>query len=309
MWKEGSVKGVGHLSHLYTRIAAGRETDDIERWLDREFEAPAAMPLQKATSGCRLTQEDWGHLVRYLAAQMVRTPAYLLENLPRWNADASSLLNSTLQKSVHKLEAAKNAGKAIEVSETPNSQYLPFRVITKVQPGQKLGQLGAKMVVGRGLWLFNMRHLLSDAGATRLLHEHKWSILAPCEGLTWFTSDDPVIRLNYYEPGRYDFKGGIAKSGTEILLPLSPHHLLYTRVGYRPPRSGTALPREQTEAIRRFLAEHAFRMIFAASPEEDVARLRPRTVDHEAVRYERQKWQDWHAEQAAAERDLTDSET
>lgn len=309
MWKQRSVKGAGRLSHLYTRIAAGKETDDIERWLDREFEAPAATPLQKATSGCRLTDVDWRHLVRYLAAQMVRTPAYLLENLPRWNADAQSLLNSTLQESVQKLEAAKNTGKAIELPEAPNSEYLPLRVIAKVQPGKKIGQLGAEMVVGRGLWLFNMRHLLSGAGAARRLHEHRWSILAPCEGLTWFTSDDPVIRLNYYELGRYDFKGGIAKSGTEILLPLSPHHLLYTRVGYRPPPRGTTLSRVQTEMIRRFIAEHAFRMIFAASPEEDLARLRPRTVDDEAFRYERQKWQDWHAEQTAAERELIDSQS
>jgi hypothetical protein len=116
-----------------------------------------------------------------------------------------------------------------------------------------------------------------------------------------------VIRLNYYDARRYDFKGGIGKLGTEILLPLSPHHLLYTRVGYQPPPRGTALPRAQIEMIRRFLAEHAFRMIFAPSPEEDVARLRPRIVNDEACRYEQQKWQAWHAEQTAAERDLMGS--
>jgi hypothetical protein len=309
LWKERSVKGVGHLSHLYTRIAAGRETDEIERWLDRDFEAPAADPLQKATSGRRLTPDDWRNLIRFLAAQIVRTPAYLIENLPRWNADSPRLLNSTLQKSVQRLEAAKSAGKAVTLPDAPNSEYLPIRVSAEpdVRPGQQSAQLKATIVVGRGLWLFNMRHLLSPAGATRRLLDHRWSILAPYEGLTWITSDDPVIRLNYYEPGKYDFKGGIGKLGTEILLPLSPHHLLYTRVGCSAPPRGTTLPRAQTEMIRRFIAEHAFRMIFATSPEEDVARLRSRIVSDELFRYERQKWQDWHAEQTAAERKLMGS--
>jgi hypothetical protein len=29
-WKQASVKGIAYHSHLYTRIAAGRETDDFE---------------------------------------------------------------------------------------------------------------------------------------------------------------------------------------------------------------------------------------------------------------------------------------
>jgi hypothetical protein len=45
------------------------------------------------------------------------------------------------------------------------------------------------------------------------------------------------IPLNYYARGRYDFKGGWGNKGTEILLPLSPHHLLYTRVGHRVARN------------------------------------------------------------------------
>jgi Protein of unknown function (DUF4238) len=43
VWKETSVRGVAYHQHLYTRLAAGRETDDFERWLDREFETPAEL--------------------------------------------------------------------------------------------------------------------------------------------------------------------------------------------------------------------------------------------------------------------------
>jgi hypothetical protein len=41
LWKRHSARSIAHQAHLYARIAAGRETDEIERWLDRHFEAPA----------------------------------------------------------------------------------------------------------------------------------------------------------------------------------------------------------------------------------------------------------------------------
>lgn len=124
LWKESSTRGVGYLSHLYTRIAAGCETDEIESWLKREFEDPAAEPLEKATSGGRLTSKDWTCLVRFLAAQMVRTPAYFVENLPRWRADLPDLLNSTLQESVQRLETARKLGKTVAPPEGRYSDYL-----------------------------------------------------------------------------------------------------------------------------------------------------------------------------------------
>ena len=97
-WKLSSIRGVGYLSHLYTRVSAGSESDEIEKWLDIGFEAPAAEPLRKAIEGDRLTASDWKHLIRFLAAQMVRTPAFYIENLPRWNSIIPKILDSTLQE-------------------------------------------------------------------------------------------------------------------------------------------------------------------------------------------------------------------
>jgi hypothetical protein len=71
---------VAYYSHLYTRIAAGEESDEVEKWLDREFEGPAEESLHKATSEARLTPDDWRRLVCFLAAQDVRTPARFAEH-------------------------------------------------------------------------------------------------------------------------------------------------------------------------------------------------------------------------------------
>lgn len=110
LWKLNSIRGVAYHAHLYTRIASGVQTDEIEKWLDREFEAPAEEALRKATADMRLTRTDWHNLVRFLAAQDVRTPARLADNLQRWHETLPGILEDTLQNSIPKLELAKRSG-------------------------------------------------------------------------------------------------------------------------------------------------------------------------------------------------------
>ena len=162
-WKESSIKGVGYHAHLYTRIAAGRESDEVEKWLDREFETPAAEAIHKATSDAQLTSKDWRYLVRFLAAQDVRTPARLIEHLQRWHANVPRLLSTTLQESIRKMEAAKAAGESITPPKANDSEYLPFRATAEIEPGQDTGKLKAEVVVGRGLWLFSIRRALTHS--------------------------------------------------------------------------------------------------------------------------------------------------
>ena len=257
IWRDRSIEAVAYHSHLYTRIVAETETDEIERWLDREFESPAEEPLRKATSDAQLKPQDWRCLVRFLAAQDVRTPARFIENLPRWNADVPRLLDTTVRGVMQKLEAAKKSGEPVSPSKGENSEYLPFRATANIKPGENTGQLKAEVVVGRGLWLFSIRHTLTKT--LNVLHEHEWTILKPPDDLDWFTSDKPVVRLNYRTPGDYDFKGGWGNSGAEIMLPLGPRHLLYTQIGRRPPPRGEVVSQGLAKTIRRLIAENAYR--------------------------------------------------
>jgi hypothetical protein len=302
LWKPSSIKGVGYLSHLYTRIAAGGETDEIEKWFHREIETPADEPLRKAVSDEPLTSDDWHSLIRLLAAQIVRTPAYFVRNLPRWCAMARGALGSAIQDAARALEAARQAGKAPVLPESPYSEYLTLRTTTEVNPETGTAALGATVVLGRGMWLFAIRKALAEP--EKVLHEHEWTILRPAEGMAWFTSDDPAVCLNYDAKRRYDFGGGWGRPGTEILLPLSPRHLLYTRIGQSAPRRGSVVSPEETEALRQVIATHAYHMVFAASPDPDVAMLRPRIVDEGLFRKERDLWLRWHEEQTSAEREV-----
>jgi imidazolonepropionase-like amidohydrolase len=55
--------------------------------------------------------------------------------------------------------------------------------------------------------------------------------LKPYPGFAWFTTDDPVLKLNFNSWDAYDFGGGWGSSGSEILVPLSPLHLTYDLIG------------------------------------------------------------------------------
>ncbi len=148
------------------------------------------------------------------------------------------------------------------------------------------------------MWLWQIRHLLNSVA--KGLAEHKWSIAHPAAGLEWITSDHPTLRLNYHSANAYDFDGGWGSRGTELILPISPKHLLYTKIGSKAaPRF--AFSADETRGLQRLLAERAHRWIFASEPVSDVAKLRPRVVDATAFEAEEQFWRDWHDAQCASE--------
>lgn len=162
-----------------------------------------------------------------------------------------------------------------------------------------MAEVKVEILMGRGYWHFAMEHALTNT--VEVLRKHKWSVLKPCEGLTWFTSDDPVILLNCSADGRYDFGGGWGSHGSQILLPLSPSHLLCTTVGQKPLLRGTRLDRTSTQFVRKVIAEYAYGHIFAATCDEEIPLLRPRVVNESLYRQQSEIWNNFAEEQARME--------
>lgn len=302
-WVEKFIRGVAYHSHLYTSLIAGQESDQMERWLAEEFEAPAAEALEQVTNEGRLRPDDWERLVRFLAAQDVRTPTRLIEYLERGRTEIPQMIEESMRESVRELGSALEAGKPLpKRPEGPSTEGFPLRVTKQLEPGAEEGTLKGAVVVGRGMWLYHMRLLLTRT--IRVLHGHRWTVLRAPPEMSWFTTDNPVVRLNFTTADQYDFKGGWGSPGTDIFMPLSPRHLLFTQVGTRPPDRGTVLSRDKAGLIRRFLAESADRLIFAHVPDPEVERLRPRVISAEMVKSEKEQWEQWHEDQCRAERRL-----
>lgn len=300
-WKASSPRGIAYHQHLYTRLAGGSESDEFERWLATEYEYPASDPLAKAVSGARMSRTDWDALVHFVAAQDLRTPARFLEEMQRWQRTLPELIETSLRSSVERLEQAVRNGDPLPQDVPAPPAGSPFKIVKHVRPDEPTGQVEARVLVGRALWLWSMRHALQHTA--KVLLGHRWTIVRPPDGLTWFTSDTPVLRLNYSSPSQYDFRGGWGSSGTEIIMPLDPEHLLYTQVGSRPPWTRSEeMPFEKARLVRRVIAERAHRFIYAAAPDSEVSQLRPRVVDAAAFERERDQWSDFHRQQTEAER-------
>ncbi|MBX2990386.1 MAG: DUF4238 domain-containing protein [Bacteroidetes bacterium] len=298
-WKLQSIRGIAYHRFLYVKIAAGGETDEFERWLEKEYETPAAEALELATTGRRLTRQHWMHLIRFVGAQDVRTPARLYENMLRWRRDVPNTLDEILRDLPEKIADAKRKGRPLKPEANP-FPIPPIKVSKEVHPGGEKIRLKAELNVGREFWLWQMRHLLK--GIAKVLLQHKWKILTAPDNVEWVTSDDPVIRLNYASPKQYDFKGGWGSKGTEIFLPLSPKHLIYTQIGKRPNLQGEIHP-DAAKLFQKLIVEHAHRMLIGKTIDQQVPLLRGRTVDQVAFAHERGEWEKWHREQSEAERE------
>lgn len=302
LWRTTSLRGICYHEHLYTSIIASGESDAIERWLDTEFEAPAEAAIERVLSERRLTPDHWRSLVRFFAAQDARTPARLVEFLTRWASILPSLLQKTLSDSIVAFEQMSHAERGQRMRETPRNDDMPFRVTIQRDSEHGGGWVKAETVIGRGMWLSSLRRLLSHTA--NALSQHRWTILTAPDGVTWFTSDAPAIRLNYNNPSEYDFGGGWGSVGTDLILPLGPKHLLYTQVGRAVPPRGRELDLERAAFLRKAIAEHAYRFIFALEPDPIVAALRPRVVDAVTTKSEAEQWANWHRSQSDAERGL-----
>jgi hypothetical protein len=301
-WKRVNIGGVGYQSHLYTRALADGDSDEIEQWLNRDFETPAASSIRKAVNDERLEKEDYRLLVRFLVAQTLRTPAFLIENLPHWRKLAAEQVKNLSQTVAERLERTGGVDETFENEAVPNSEYYPLRVTREPSPDGKSIFLKAETVVGRGTWIYAMRHLLTNT--LDRLSEHKWVILSAEDDLPWFTTDDPVVRLNFRNPSDYDFKGGWGVPKTNIFLPLSPKHLLFTQVGEKTFQRGDVLPRHMAIMLRRVIAEHAHRYIFSPTKDPTIPQYTPRVINAQAVKNETEQWQRWHEEQSTSEREL-----
>jgi len=301
-WQHRSMDKTAFLRDLYTEIENGEEIDEFEKWLEFEFESPVQKSIRKVLKDNPLSSRDWELLATFLGAQDMRTPQSYLESTERWERTLPDLMQKTLDDSVRKLED-EEFRKNTEVSSNDESSLfngvLEINVVKSSETENGQGYIQAEITTGRKLWLQSQRLVLTKT--IKALKEHKWCIVRPARGFQWFTSDNPVVKLNDYGNGSYDLKGGWGRKGGNIFMPLSPRHLLFTQIGDDLPDRLT-LTSEQTNQFQRLIAEGAFRWLFAREPLSFIRKIRPRHVDPEAFKDEEELWGNWHEIQKQAEK-------
>jgi len=297
LWSQVSVKSVANQQHLFTRSIVDTDSDEIEIWMDQEIETPAQVALSKARSNEPLDAQEWECLLRFVALHHIRSPANYIESMERWKSEMPNIIEGAMQSAVSKIQAHQNQSYHPPRDENPDINMIPM-MVTKEINDKEWGHLKAEVLLGRGLWLFSIRHTMLNT--YRVLNMHTWSILRAPEGMEWLTSDNPVVRLNYYGVGSYDFKGGWGNDGSEIIFPLSPKLLLYTQVGNKSRLN--AVSKELALSFNQFIAENAYRHIFGSYRLDEISNIHPRIVDKEAYESERWEWETWHLRQKELEK-------
>lgn len=204
LWKRRTVAAVAYQDHLYTRVVAGKESDEMEQWFDRNFESPAMPVIQRVIGNGSLSCEDWRILIRFLAAQDVRTPIRMIEHIKRFQEFIPEALSEIMESLPDRIAESKTS--EVVPGNNKNAGLLPLKVTSEMVAGAEHGFLKAETYVGRASWIFGIKHLLENT--IRVLHSHKWTIVTPAEGYNWFTSDNPVVKLNYHNEHQYDLRGG-----------------------------------------------------------------------------------------------------
>jgi len=141
VWKRHYVSAIAYHNHLYTQMVAGVESDELEKWLDKEYESPANAVLDKVVLEQQLSPDDWNILIRFLAAQDVRTPSRLFEHLKLYNESFPEILQSTLNRLKNKLESNEIERSSEEPTYENNSSLIPLKVTTGIVPGENNGYI------------------------------------------------------------------------------------------------------------------------------------------------------------------------
>lgn len=301
LWSHRAIRGIAYRRDLYTIFKGGQELDELERWLGTEFEHPGLEAVERLLSGARLAPQDWKKMARLVAAQDVRTPLSFLESKRRWDREIPELLNETLEEAAMRLKAKRELEPPGPIIRRDDSEFSGlFQVSIELPKTAESDQahIRAEVPVGRCLWVASIRHALKNL--SKVLCGHRWSVAKPYGEEEWPLTDHPVLRLNYYKRGHYDFGGGWGNPGSEIMMPVSPKRLLYVKVGSKAPNR-FAFSQHETRLVQQLIAERAHRWVFGTRPLEWLGGMRPRIIDAERFKAEEAMWENWHRDQLQAE--------
>lgn len=217
---------------------------------------------------------------------------------------AQAQIQETLEALIRKYEEAG----AIESDDPPaRKNFLRDSLkisIERPTDGSDQAGIRAETESARSLWMATQRHHLTNN--VHHITKHRWRAAFPFGDEEWPLTDHPVLTLNYYGRGKYDFQAGWGKEGSEFVLPVSPKVALYTKVGDKA-RGPFTLSRELTEELQRIMAERAFRWILARKPLPWVEAVRPREVNAQRFEQEREFWREWNRAQSLAESEFQPS--
>lgn len=150
LWRDYPVKAIAFQQDLYTVRANGREDDSLEHWLDKNVEAPAKAVLDKVAHDRKLNQREWEILLRYMAAQDLRTPGKIKSLLHIWRRDIPQQAHETLAECAEFLQNKPELVKALPKHTVVRGQQgLPMNVKTAINKPREALSVEVEIDMGK----------------------------------------------------------------------------------------------------------------------------------------------------------------
>lgn len=296
-WSRKKIKSTAIWNNFYTRNDGEKEIDDFEKWFGREFESPVKKVFDDLLKGHTLDEEKFKKLSRFVGAQYLRTPARLNDLMTRWRTEMPQLFEDVLQKASKQLKTnSQIISRQSQVSG--EEKLLPI----KVSINKDIRQMKVDSLVGKGMYLFALKHLLTKT--VSVLGNHHWHVIHAADGVSFPTSDDPVICLNYNSEYEYDFKGGWGRKNGNIIMPISSKLLIITQIGCNMASKQLDYSGHWSKFFRKIIIEHAHRYVYAIEPQKGMLAINPRMVNATLFKKEKDIMVGWHKEQMEEEAQL-----
>lgn len=297
LWRTRSIKAVACHQYLYTKRLTGNDSS-LETLFADDYESPAAPVLQKVLRSETLADDSIEVLVRLLAAQDLRSLATALEMI-------SSQRELTLQNGRSDIARARArlpkgvlqnlAGPPTIAGPEGDGYPLLVRSYDNHDSGER--DFDFSFHPGKESYIHQVHRLL---GYVDVLLQHQWTVLTAPSSNFFFTTDRPVLKVRRMEDGSFARNAGWEGESLEIMMPLSPRHLLYCCSGGPGSPHYSQMSLSKALHLRKMMAANAHRYIFSAARQKCVARLRVRRVDREADREEEAFWRNWDRDEEAA---------
>ena len=298
VWKKTSIKEVAYHSDLYSGLLNGKETDEIEKFFQKEIEDPAKGAIVKVINHERLAKSDLLSITRFLAAQYVRTPARYFRHKPIYDRIVPSLLDKSLKKIVTETEYAI-ANNLPKPNYGEGGKWLPYR--SEILPSEKRDKsiLKVEVLCDRQIWFIEIEKILNQT--YKCLLDNKWVFAEAATGVSFYTSDDPVISAFFTNEDIKIGDGGWEVSGTKIIFPISPKIVMFTEVGKDFDENIVQKSPLFSFYMQKCTIAHAFRAIYSNTPSPYITTCRSRKIDNCQFNREKNELRNWHKKQSDAE--------
>lgn len=299
-WILRNIKSTAVWNDFYTRAEGEKETDDFEKWFDKEFETPVKKIFDNVLNNHELNKDESETLSRFVATQHLRTPAHLNLLLAQLRIAMPKVLDAVMLKLPKQLkENPKMCYTRSQISE--EEKLLPIKVSLN-SIDEDTSEVKVESIIGKGYYLYALKYLLTKT--VSIMYKHNWHVIHAADNIFFPTSDDPVICMNYISEQEYDFNGGWGKKNGIIIMPISPTHLLITQIASGISCEQLDYSEHWSQFFRKIIIEHAHRYVYAIKPQKGMLAINPRVINADLYEAENDEMAGWHDEQMNAEAQL-----